>query len=322
MPYPAKPTSKRDMIKLRINEQQAREREQAAIKEAKDKEDRKKSAIMDSVFTNRENQTSRYRKYTAFTEQAKDKLLEHAIFTLASKALQKVDENQGTHLMENSNNITALHSMIYQFIHESGGSSAVLAEMRMHGRTYYLTETYKLIEGTFKKIVESVDKDNPDSFQISGEITDGFKNAINSEDTDIMSEAISDRVVAAISQFIEDNAKDKEAIVAALTATKDKIDSMEDENKAIEESYSRLGKRYITEVRARKHGLFNEMVNLIAKDIIKNKELHESYMNGASIDVGKIVDKVTVMYGFLETVNTMRLAKVTPEFIKTRIFDM
>ena len=87
MPYPAKPTSKRDMIKLRINEQQAREREQAAIKEAKDKEDRKKSAIMDSVFTNRENQTSRYRKYTAFTEQAKDNLLEHAIFTLASKAL-------------------------------------------------------------------------------------------------------------------------------------------------------------------------------------------------------------------------------------------
>ena len=29
-----------------------------------------------------------------------------------------------------------------------------------------------------------------------------------------------------------------------------------------------------------------------------------------------------IMYSFLETVNTMRLAKVTPEFIKTRIFDM
>ena len=317
--YPSKPTSKRDMIKLRMTEHQNILNEAAAQKEAEDKADRQRSKIMESVFKNREEQTSRYRKYTAFTEQAKDALLEHVIFTLASKALQKVDAAQGTHIMENSNNTTALHASIFQFIHENGGSSSVLAHMRMHGNTYYLTETYKLIDNTFRKITESVDKDHPDSFVIANDINDGFKKAVDSEDTDVMSEVISDRVVAAITQFVEDNAKDKESIVNALTATKEKIDALDPDQEDIKESYSRLGKRYVTDVRNRKHGLFNEMVSAVAKDVVKNKELHEAYMNGGTIDIPKIVDKVTIMYGFLETVNTMRLAKITPKYIRENV---
>lgn len=320
--FPSRPTSKRDMIKLRIAEQQAVNERAAVEKELKDKAVRKNNAIMESVFHNREVQTSRFRKFTAFTEQTKDQLLEHTIYTLTSKALAKVDQDQGTHLMDEQANHSTLHSMIYKFIHESGGSSAVLANMRMHGSTYYLTSTREIIEETFKKIVESVDKEDPDTFKISGEITNGFKEAIDSENTDVMSEAISDRVVAAITQFIEDNAKDKESIVNALTATKEKIDALEDDEKAIEESYSRLGKRYITDIRSRKHGLFNEMVTMVAKDVIKNKDLHEAYMEGASINVPKIVDKVTLMYGFLETVNTMRLVKVTPDFIREHVMGI
>ena len=320
--YPAKPTSKRDMIKLRMGEHQAITESAAAAKEAEAKAQRQNAKIMESVFRNREQQTSRFAKFTAFTETTKDQLLEHTIFTLASKALKKVDEAQGTDLMSEQNNITALHSMIYKFIHESGGSSAVLAEMRMKGKTYYLSSTHQLIQETFKKIVESVDKEDPDTFTVAGEITNGFKSAMESEDTDVMSEVISDRVVAAITQFVEDNAKDKNAIVNALTATKEKIDALDPDQKAIEESYSRLGKRYITDVRNRKHGLFNEMVSMVAKDVIKNKDLHEAYMEGASINVGKIVDKVTLMYGFLETVNTMRLVKVTPEYIKEHVMGL
>lgn len=320
--YPARPTSKSDMIKLRIAEQQTLNESAIAAKEAKDKADRQSSKIYESVFRNRENQTSRYRKFTAFAEQAKDMLLEHTIFTLANKALTKADNALGTHVMENADNVSTLHTMIYKFIHESGGSSAILAEMRMHGNTYYLSSTHQLIEETFKKIMDGVDKDDPDSLKISNEISKGFKTTFDDENTDVMADSISDRVVDAISQFIDDNAKDKEAIVGALTAAKEKIDGLESDEKALEESYSRLSKRFITDVRSRKHGLFNEMVTMVSKDIVKNKELHEAFMNGASINVGKVVDKVTLMYGFLETVNTMRLVKVTPEYIREHVLGL
>ena len=317
--YPTKPTSKPDMIKLRMSEHQNILNEAAARKEAEDKEDRQRTKIAESVFRNREEQTSRFRKYTAFTEQAKDALLEHTIYTLANKALEKVDEAQGSHIMEDANNRTALHATIFQFIHENGGSSSILAHMRMNGNTCYLTETYKLIESTFKKITESVDKDHPDSFVIANDINDGFKKAVDSEDTNAMSEVISDRVVAAITQFIEDNAKDKDCIVKALTATKEKIDALNPDQEDIKESYSRLGKKFVTEVRNRKHGLFNEIVSMVARDVVKNKDLHEAYMEGGSINIPKIVDKVTIMYGFLETVNTMRLVNVTPDYIRENV---
>ena len=51
-----------------------------------------------------------------------------------------------------------------------------------------------------------------------------------------------------------------------------------------------MGKRFVTEVRERKHGLFSEMVTSIAKDVMKNPDLQANFMEGTSINVGKIVD--------------------------------
>lgn len=318
--YPARPTSTKEMIKARINEYNNTITESTIVAEQQQaKETRKQNAIYESIYKNREAQTSRYQKFTAFTEQVRDMLFEHAMFTLCSGALKKVDEKRHTSIMENYDNNTALHSMIYKFIHENGGSASLMGAMRRNGNTYYLESLYSIIDSTFKAILESVDKNDPDSLVVDNMITSQFKDKIASEDTDVMSDAISDRVAAAIGDFIEDNVKDKEAITAALERTKEKIDSIESDREDLKESYVRLGKKFITEVRNKKHGLFNEMVSMLTKDVIKNQSLHESYMDGAHVNIGKVVEKTTIMYSFLETVNTMRLINITPEYIKENV---
>jgi len=321
--FPAQPTSTKEMIKARIAEYDNRANNAIITEQQNAKEVRKQNAIHETIYKNREERTSRYQKFTAFTEKTRDMLFEHVMFTLCSGALKKVDEKRGSHIMENYDSTTALHSMIYKFIHENGGSSHLLGNMRINGGTYYIESMHSLIQKTFKTIIESIeDKGDPDSFKIDNDITDAFKKSVASEDTDVMSDAISDRVVAAIGEFIEGNVKDKEAITAALERTKNKIESIEDDREGLKESYARLGKKYITEVRNRKHGLFNEMVTMLTKEVVNNKSLHENYMNGAHVDIAKIVEKTTLMYGFLETVNTMKLIKITPEYIKEHVLSL
>lgn len=320
--FPAKPTPIKSVIKARINEYNKAITESKIEAEKKAKAERQLNKINESILRNKEKQMSRYAKYTAFTEQTRDLLMEHMLFNLCSTALKKVDKARHTTLMESHDNTTALHSMIFKFIHENGGAASLLAKMRISGRTMYIDETRNILESTFKTIIESVDKDDPDSFRIDSSITDKFKDEISSEDTDIMADEISNRIISAIGDFVEGNIKDKDDIVAALNQTKDKIDSIEDDREDLKESYARLGKKFITNVRARKHGLFNEMVQMLCQEVVQDKSLRESYMNGAHVNVGKVVEKTTLMYAFLETVNTMRLIKITPEYIKKNVLSL
>lgn len=316
----ARPTPKKDMINARIAEHQRMLQESQAEKEAKDKATRQREKINETLTRNRAKSQSRFHRFTAFTEQTEDMLMEHAIHTLAMKALANVDKMQGTNLAETQ--VQTMHAMAYKFIHESGGAAALIGQMRMHGKTYYLEELCAELTSTFKKIVESVDRNDPDTFKIDNELTEKFRASLESDDSNVMSELISDRVSAAIGEFIEGNKKDKDAIVSALTATKDKIDELNPGEEDIKESYARMGKRFITEVRNRKHGLFNEMVTIVSQDIIKRPELRENYLEGAKLDMNKIVDRVTVMYTFLETVNTMRLVKITPDYIRKHVLGL
>lgn len=320
--FPAKPTSTKTLIKASIDEYNDRINESHAIDQRQSKEERRRQAINEAIMKNKEKQMSRYNKFTSFTEQTRNMLMEHMLFTLCSDSLKKVDKQRKTSIMENHNNVTALHAMIYKFIHENGGAASLLSQMRLRGRSYYIDHTREILESTFKTIIESVDKDDPESFRIDSSITDKFKDEISSEDTDVMSTEISNRIVSAIGDFIEGNVKDKDDIVAALNQTKEKIDAIEDDREDLKESYARIGKRYITNVRSRKHGLFNEMVHMLCQEVVEDKGLRESYMDGAHVNVGKVVEKTTLMYGFLETVNTMKLIKVTPEYIKEHVLTL
>ena len=49
---------------------------------------------------------------------------------------------------------------------------------------------------------------------------------------------------------------------------------------------------------------------------MKNKSLRESYSNGDNLDMNKIVNTARTMYGFLETVNSLQLVRVTESYIK------
>ena len=50
--------------------------------------------------------------------------------------------------------------------------------------------------------------------------------------------------------------------------------------------------------------------------ILKNKVLSESYQEDGKINMSRVIDNSRVMYGWLETVNTIQLEKVNENYIK------
>ena len=54
------------------------------------------------------------------------------------------------------------------------------------------------------------------------------------------------------------------------------------------------------------------------KDIIRDEHLKEAYIEeDGSLDTDTIVESAKVLYGFLETLNTLQLKTVDSEYIKS-----
>jgi hypothetical protein len=66
------------------------------------------------------------------------------------------------------------------------------------------------------------------------------------------------------------------------------------------------------------------MTRVFAKNVVKDQAIRESYTDSESgaVDMDLVVESAKVMYGFLETLNTLQLEKVDKEYIKNVIETM
>ena len=150
------------------------------------------------------------------------------------------------------------------------------------------------------------------------------------EDVQKAIEIIRSRIADAEETFIRNNAEDKKKIDELLNKISTNVKTVEDlsdkdETKAkIAEESVRMYKRHIDSIKEnRPMTVFEKMSRNLSRNIIKDEVVRESYITeSGTLDTDLIVESSKVMYGFLETVNTLQLEKVDISYIKKVLDSM
>lgn len=136
-------------------------------------------------------------------------------------------------------------------------------------------------------------------------------------------ELIRSRVADAEQAFINRNAADKEKINNLLNKISDNIKTVEkisdndsDESKVAQES-ANLAKRRINEISSnRPLTIFEALTRNITANILKNEAVKENYITeSGQLDTPVVVEAAKVMYGFLETLNTLQIESVNSDYV-------
>ena len=178
---------------------------------------------------------------------------------------------------------------------------------------------YNTINETATRIFESVDKDNPETFAIKPEMKDEFFKQLDYSDSAAISDAINRRVSDAMQDFVSANTKDHEDITAALQKAQEKIAEVPEEDVELREMYEINAKRAVTEVRNRPKGVVHSMVVAMSESVMKHPEMHDEFMFEGHLDMKKIVSRTSLMYTFMEMLNTSRIDIIDEVYIENII---
>ena len=138
---------------------------------------------------------------------------------------------------------------------------------------------------------------------------------------------IRQRIADAEETFIKNNAKDKEQINSLLGKISDNIKTVEDMSEkdkergkdAVAEENVKMGRRNISQItNERPLSIMEMFARNLNKDIIRDENERTYYLNeDGSLDIDTIVESAKVLYGFLETINTIQIGrKIDQDYIK------
>ena len=179
---------------------------------------------------------------------------------------------------------------------------------------------------------EDIDDDGEDDVEPEPENYDNkvLEDLDKEEDVQKAVALIRQRVADAEETFIKNNAKDKEQINALLGKISDNIktiEDMKDSDKekgkdAVAQESVKMSRRKINDITNNRPLSIMEMfARNLNKDIIRDESLKENYIEeDGSLDIDTIVESAKVLYGFLETLNTIQLKKIDENYIKS-IFE-
>lgn len=266
------------------------------------------AAVVLEHTMSREGRLNRYR---SFVETVRSSLVVECMYNILENALEPNKRDL--------TNTSILRAMCSQYVMENGYDN-ILNRMRTASVT--TSEMYKLIMETADRMVEAANPDEPDTFVVQPEMKDDFFKSLNYSDSQEISDAIKDRVSAAMDDFVTANTKDHEDIETALQQAQEKIQATPDDQEGLKESYDHLAKQKISKIRNAPKGVLHSMVSAMCESVLKNPDVHAEFMNEGHLDVAKIVDRVSLMYTFMEMLNTSRLEKVDTAFVENVISDL
>ena len=143
-------------------------------------------------------------------------------------------------------------------------------------------------------------------------------------------ELIRTRVADAEETFIKNNARDKKEIDELVNRLSDSIKTVEaikdkDSKEAkvaqehvnmIRRDMDKIHEGYLTDI-------FSNMARALNKGIMKHEAVFENYKTeDGKIDTDLVVETTKIMYGFMETLRTLKLAKVDEAYIENVLRDM
>ena len=157
-----------------------------------------------------------------------------------------------------------------------------------------------------------------------------FDDLENEDDVQKAIELIRTRVADAEETFIRNNAEDKKKIDELLNKISTNVKTVEtmaekDPKKAqVATEAVREYKRKINDVyKEKSFTVFGKMANILTENIVKDDAIRESYTTeDGTLDVDLAVESAKVMYGFLETLNTIQIEKVDEKYIANIINGM
>lgn len=277
-----------------------------SVKESAHNRDENKEMVLEGTM-NRENGL---KKYQSFVEDVKNGLVVEALYKVFSEAVSE-------EIKSDLSNRNVMRAIVNQYVHENDYSSIM---NKMRSASVPMNNMYNAIVESSKVILENVDKADANTFKITSDMKDEFFKQLDYSDSAAISDAINARVADAMTDFITANSKDHEDITNALKKAQEKIDdTVESDNTSIAESYNIIAKREISKINARPKSILHSMVSAMCESVITHPEMHSEFMNEGNIDMDKVVTRTTIMYTFMEMLNTAKLDKVDENTIKSMI---
>ena len=195
----------------------------------------------------------------------------------------------------------------------------------VEGKTYYLDRLSQIIRETEEEIEDVTSEEEKDFAEVPAEEKDKMLDKVEKEeDTDQAVEIISDRIAKAEEEFIARNKEDKEKIEELISGIDQRINTVNNDNNTSDEVKEEISnelaiecKRKINEVyNNRTHTVFEQMVRSLSDTVLNDKQLVESYRaSDGSLKMDDICTNAKVMFGWLETVNTLGLENVDEAYI-------
>ena len=198
----------------------------------------------------------------------------------------------------------------------------------MRTKTLFLSEMCRIVEKYSDIVCEQAEKLNAETndasdLTIPNDIKSSFYDELDKTEIDDVTQEIRNRVSDSVSDFIDQNAKNKEEIEDIISKANeaksksiDQLDSDQDRSDEIKESYDMAANKKINNVLNSNKSVLAHFFEAVSLATMKDKQLLEESSTNGQIDYDKIMDKAGTMYTMLEMLNTTKLEKVDANYIQ------
>lgn len=193
-------------------------------------------------------------------------------------------------------------------------------------KTLLLAGIADVVNEAHLKVVHSC-KEGDSCCKISKSVNNEFFDKLIGLKDEKITQKINQRVCDSIEDYVQANVNDKLDLEELAEKTKEKIDNVKGKNAdKIAESYTLQYQREVNNIKQRNHrkvGVFEQIMHSTTHSIVSDQTILESFTDeSGKLDMNKINNKVTVMYTFLEMLNTTKMVNVNESYIQNIIKNM
>ena len=257
--------------------------------------------------------------YPAFKESVQNRFVGGFLWALYEQVL---DKNMASDFAKSIG-----RGAVESYVKENGAMNIV---RNMNGKSLYLTEAAQLIDSTIESVLEDVDPGNEDTYAINPEKEMEFYDDLSNSETDDITNTIRMRVVDAEEKMATDNIKDKLDMDEIMRTAADRINAVKTSNyegnlsddsaeqqqqEAVMMSKYRMNKV----ANDRPRSVLEQMVRTNSKKVLMDDNLRKVYSENGQINFDKLIEATTAVYGFMETLNTLKIEEFDRESLKKMI---
>lgn len=266
------------------------------------------------ILNNRSQYKNKIQVENVFRHEVKKTLLYESLYYL-------LDESLGVQIKSDYND-NIKKNIVCNFINENNIDHIIDS---FKGKSLLLSEMYRVINQYTDSICEqSKNKQEPNAiatFELDVDNKDNFFNDLKTNNVNTISTLIRKRVTNSVNNFIDQNSKDQLEIKDIIQQCQDNMNKTDSD--AVKESYELVAKKNIQKIRNnRSRNIFESMVLNICKSTMQDKTLLESYSNNGKLNMDKIVENTTVLYTFLEMLNSTKIENIDASYINETLKDL